>query len=364
MLGRITSIYLLVSAVASSVVRFLMWETSSHERIQVFALSDSAEKELRKIADKAPKHLSTEVCLPPLQAPLLIRPIKSVTRNLTRGWMAVRKMKRGMAQHQSRSAPIRKKSDPLDDRYWMIPLRFFKLILARVKWVLTNLITFFLSGFQNREAAIRWRPLIVLAHLSTTGRNPLKTLFTGIVEGSVLLVLTFFFSAQWAGNLIVTMYSVAYLLLAVSAARGLGLLYIRWSVRSAALHVVECESVDEIYGSLRVLCSMKRLLMRVNGAWYFEGKRLEAMSEFWEWQLRSERGEFDGEKKPPNSSSTMTSTTTTSTSTTTSSQHHTTNTSSSQPPATGITTATTTVTDPVALSGKPPSASVTHRTTV
>ena len=112
-----------------------------------------------------------------------------------------------------------------------------------------------------------------------------------------MLVLTFFFSAQWAGNLIVTAYSVAYLLIAVSVARGLGLAYIKWSVRSAGLHLVECESVEEIYGSLRVLCSMRHLLVRVNGAWYFEGKRMDTTPAFWDWELRSERGEFDDEKR-------------------------------------------------------------------
>jgi hypothetical protein len=270
-----------------------MWETSSHERVHIFALSESAEKHLRQIARKVPKELSTEECLPPLQAPLLIRPVESVTRNITRFWYAVTRMKRSIAQRQSYPA---RQNPHHDDRYWMIPIRFARVIIARVRWIVTNIFTFFLSGFQDQNSAIRWRPLIVLAHLSTSGRNPLKTLFTGVVEGSVLLVLTFFFSAQWAGNLLVTMYSVAYLLLAVSVARGLGLLYIKWSVRSAGLHVIECESVDEIYGSLRILCSMKRLLVRVNGAWYFEGKRMDKCTEYWDWELRSERGEFDEKK--------------------------------------------------------------------
>jgi hypothetical protein len=271
-----------------------MWEASSHERVHIFALSQPAEKQLRKIANKIPKELSTEMGLPPLQAPLLIRPLVSIKRNLTRLWFAVTKIKRGMAQQQS--PPPQPLLPHSDDRYWMIPVRFAKVLFTRLKWILTNIATFFLSGFRNQNAAIRWRPLIVLTHLSTTGRNPLKTLFTGVVEGSVLLILTFFFSAQWAGNLLVTMYSVAYLLIAVSVARGLGLAYIKWSVRSAGLHVIECESVEEIYGSLRVLCSMKHLLARVNGAWYFEGKRMDGSPEYWDWELRSERGEFDDEK--------------------------------------------------------------------
>ncbi len=195
-----------------------------------------------------------------------------------------------------------------DERYRMIPVHFTKVLFARLKWIITNILTFSASGFQTHSSAIRWRPLIVLVHLSTTGRNPLKTLFTGVVEGSVLLSLTFFFSAQWAGNLIVTAYSVAYLLISVSVARGLGLVYIKWSVRSAGLHLVECESTEEIYGSLRVLCSMKQLLVRVNGAWYFEGKRMDTTTAFREWQLSSERGEFDDEKThliPTTSTSTI-----------------------------------------------------------
>jgi hypothetical protein len=273
-----------------------MWETSSHERVHVFALSESAEEQLREIAGKIPSEMSTEMGLPPLQAPLLIRPLQSIKRNLLRFWSAVTRIKRGMAQPQNSPAPPQFSPALSDDRYWMIPLQFVKVITARVHWIITNIATFFLSGFQTQNAAIRWRPLIVLAHLSTSGRNPLKTLFTGVVEGAVLLLLTFFFAAQWAGNLVVTMYSLAYLLVFVSVARGLGLLYIKWSVRSAGLHVVECESVEEIYGSLRVLCSMKHLLVRVNGAWYFEGKRMDKSPEYWKWELRSERGEFDEKK--------------------------------------------------------------------
>lgn len=214
-------------------------------------------------------------------------------------------MKRQMTQRQKTRKPTQAYAAINNDSYWMIPVQFVKVVFARLQWIVTNLVTFFLAGFQDRNAAIRWRPLIVLIHLSTTGRDPLKTLFTGVVEGAVLLVLTFFFSAQWAGNLVVTMYSVSYLLVAVSVARALGLIYIKWSVRSAGLHVIECESVEEIYGSLRVICSMKRLLVRVNGAWYFEGKRLDNNPEYWEWELQSERGEFD--EKPfkfRNSSST------------------------------------------------------------
>lgn len=274
-----------------------MWETSSHERVHIFALSASAEKQLRQIANRVPRELSTEVGLPPLQASLLIRPVVSIKRNFTRFWLAMTRMKRGVAQEQLASTPPPTPLFDSDERYWMIPVRFMKVLIVRLRWIITNIVTFFLSGFRNHNAAIRWRPLIVLTHLSTTGRNPLKTLLTGVVEGSVLLLLTFFFSAQWAGNLLVTMYSVAYLLLAVSAARGLGLAYIKWSVRSAGLHVVECESVEEIHGSLRVLCSMEHLLVRVNGAWYFEGKRLDTTPAFWDWELRSERGEFDDEKR-------------------------------------------------------------------
>ncbi len=273
-----------------------MWETSSHERVHIFALSESAEQHLRKIAEKIPRELSMEMALPPLQAPLLIRPLQSIKRNFVRGWKAVTRIKRGIARPKNAPPPPQFPPKSSDDRYRMIPLQFARVLIARVWWILTNVVTFFLSGFKTHNTAIRWRPLIVLAHLSTSGRNPLKTLFTGVVEGAVLLLLTFFFASQWAGNLVVTMYSLAYLLVAVSVARGLGLLYIKWSVRSAGLHVVECESEEEIYGSLRVLCSMKRLLVRVNGAWYFEGKRMDKSPDYWDWELRSERGEFDEKK--------------------------------------------------------------------
>jgi hypothetical protein len=273
-----------------------MWETSSHERVHVFALSEPAEKQLRKIANTIPRELSTETNLPPLQAPLLIRPVESIKRNLTRFFFAITRIRRSIANNDASLPPLQVSAPNRPTQYWQIPLHFLKILSTRLQYITRKTVPFLLSGFQNRDAAIRWRPLVVLVHLSTTGRNPLKTLFTGIVEGAVLLILTFFFSAQWAGNLVVTMYSVAYLLLAVSVARGLGLAYIKWSVRAAGLHLVECESVDEIYGTLRVLCSMRGLLVRVNGAWFFEGKRLDTCAAFWEWELRSERGEFDDEK--------------------------------------------------------------------
>jgi hypothetical protein len=80
----------------------------------------------------------------------------------------------------------------------------------------------------------------------------------------------------------VTIYLVAYLFIAVSVARGLGLAYIKWSVRSTGPQVTECEAVDEIYASLRILCSMRHLLVRVNRAWYFEGKRMDLSPEYWD----------------------------------------------------------------------------------
>ena len=47
---------------------------------------------------------------------------------------------------------------------------------------------------------MRYRPLMILMHLSAEGRNPLITLFTGAVEGVILIVLTVFFEASWGGN--------------------------------------------------------------------------------------------------------------------------------------------------------------------
>ena len=121
-----------------------MWESSDHERVHIFALSQPAEKQLQQIANDIPRELSTEVDLPPLQAPLLVRPIVSVKRNLTRFWFAMTRIIRGVAPNQPAPPPLLVGTD---ERYWMIPVQFTRVLIARLKWIATNILAFFLSGF-------------------------------------------------------------------------------------------------------------------------------------------------------------------------------------------------------------------------
>lgn len=81
------------------------------------------------------------------------------------------------------------------------------------------------SSFVDNSAVPRWRPLVVLIHLCTTGRPQLRTLFTGFCEAALLLALTFFFAAQWGGTLYITAIALALLLLFISIGRALAITY-------------------------------------------------------------------------------------------------------------------------------------------
>lgn len=93
--------------------------------------------------------------------------------------------------------------------------------------VLKNPLSILQSGFSNKNkgAARRWRPLVVLIHLSTTGRPQLRTLFTGFCEAALLLALTFFFASQWGGNLYITSIALALLLIFITVGRALAIVY-------------------------------------------------------------------------------------------------------------------------------------------
>ncbi len=170
-------------------------------------------------------------------------------------------------------------------------------LVRSVRFYLLHPRTVLFSGFSmttRPSAARRYRPLIVLVHLSTASRNMLKTLFTGFVEAMLLLILTFFFTAQWGGNLIITAYAMLLLLIFVTAGRAIGLIYVFISAHVWGLHVVNCDERDEIRGVLRILCSMTGVLVQVNGASYCDGYRLNDMPAFSEWRAHYEDGEFDG----------------------------------------------------------------------
>ncbi|KAF2187028.1 hypothetical protein K469DRAFT_686241 [Zopfia rhizophila CBS 207.26] len=59
---------------------------------------------------------------------------------------------------------------------------------------------------------------------STEGRNPLLTLIIGFIEAGLLLVLTFFFTAQWGDNLVIAMITLVLLLVFVPLGRTIGLI--------------------------------------------------------------------------------------------------------------------------------------------
>jgi hypothetical protein len=178
-------------------------------------------------------------------------------------------------------------------------------IILKLKW--SN----FKSGFINTKAgaARRSRPLVILLHLSTEGRNQIKTLFTGFVEAALLFILTLFFAAQWGGNLYITAWALALLLLFITAGRVVGILYVSYSAKVWGLHVVDCNVPEEISGCIRILCSMEKVLVTVNGANYFEGYRLDFLgNDFRDWTLAYERGDFDDGEDEINQGPTRTNT--------------------------------------------------------
>jgi hypothetical protein len=161
------------------------------------------------------------------------------------------------------------------------------------KSVLQNPLSILRSGFANTEAAPRWRPLVVLIHLSTQGRPQLRTLFTGFCEAALLLVLTFFFASQWGGNLYITSIALALLLIFITLGRALAIIYVWLSARTWGLHTINCDEQSEILGCLRIVCSMEGVLVVVNGAHYYGGYRLDYYPEFRQWRKRYVTGEFD-----------------------------------------------------------------------
>ncbi|KZF23248.1 hypothetical protein L228DRAFT_281988 [Xylona heveae TC161] len=325
-----TSLWLLLSAAISALFRFVMWEKGHHERAKVFSLSRRSVDELRHLcrvsacyqADWGYKRGTTETEMPPLYPPFLLR-CQQIWFNLVGNKLyallssvvggAERLIKRlaGVKSPSSSSTPsnygddnnninwdLKNQKDTSLLKYWKSLAR---LVLIRLIYLVTHVRELLLAGFLRASAedsARRWRPLVILLHLSTTGRNPLVTLFTGAVEGVILVVLTFFFSAQWGGNLVVTFYSMVVLLVAVTIGRALGIWYVWRSAKEFGLHVIECESTMQIRGCLRILCSMKDVLVYVNGAWFFEGYRVDIAEGWLEWEREYNRGTYDYPLEP------------------------------------------------------------------
>lgn len=227
-----------------------------------------------------------------------------------------------------------------DDRSLQNALRHqAHLWSARLLWPIMNRRHFMRAGYEGAQwlrwhdlekrkaqlssvhvSARRYRPLIVLMHLSLSGRNPLATLFTGFVEGLILILLSIFLGAQWGRNLFILCYTILVLLIVVTAGRALGLWYVLQSSSTWGLHVLECETPRDIQGCLRILCSMKGVLVFVSGAYYFEGYRLDVRDGWSSWIVEFEKGMYDSDKMtttilsetstPPTSTTSITATTT------------------------------------------------------
>jgi hypothetical protein len=165
--------------------------------------------------------------------------------------------------------------------------------VTQLKGLLRHPLTMLKSGFTDTSEARRWRPLVVLIHLSTEGRPQLRTLFTGFIEAALLLILTFFFAAQWGGNLYITIWALGLLLLFITIGRALALIYVWLSAQVWSLHVINCDEADEINGCLRIVCSMEDVLVVVNGAHYFHGHRLDYLDAFRKWSTEYNSGAYD-----------------------------------------------------------------------
>lgn len=242
----------------------------------MYSLSDSAKKRLDKIIDGPVDGETTFTHLPPLQPPYVLF-MKRLAHRIFNP-----RSSSNTAHTSHRPASLFRKATKLVSRRLAYVFRqdnFFEMLRA---------------GFVGRTAsARRWRPVYLLIHLSTEGRNPLVTLFTGFIEAALLLVLTLFFAAQWGGNLVLTMIALVLLLVFVTLGRALGLIYVWLSSQVWGLSVVNCDSVDEIRGVLRIVCSIEGVLVHVNGATYYEGFRMDGREQFEEFIDDYERGNFD-----------------------------------------------------------------------
>ncbi|KAH8587405.1 hypothetical protein B0O99DRAFT_641798 [Bisporella sp. PMI_857] len=266
-----TALYLLSSAIISSGFRFVMWQLSEHELVSVYALSNRAKASLRHLIDNVPQHerRSTLTELPPSYPPL-ISTIRSIPQRIA-----------GNVQH-----------DHPRDAHWQ-PVKDYVQYFAAIFHTPIGTMK---SGFINTKASPRWRPLVILLHLSTVGRPQIKTLFTGFIEAVLLLILTFFFASQWGGNLYITMLALSMLLIFVTLGRALALVYVWFSARIWGLHVINCDEEEEIRGCMRILCSMEDALVIVNGAHYYNGHRLDFIGgAFRRWKNEYSRGLYDGD---------------------------------------------------------------------
>lgn len=284
-----------------------MWQTGHHEQVKswrslngltnhqltaiVYALSPKAQRKLQYLVhDKNNGQISSmEEEVPPLYPPLLTR-IRAVIHPLYPGlFVRLGWIEDSSGTYKAHLTPnIRKK-------WTNASQNAARRHISMLVWAIKNWRQVLQGGFFTHppSAARRWRPLIVLMHLSTEGRNFLMTLLTGFLEAALLVILTFFFAAQWGGNLVITTIAMGLLLVFITLGRALGLLYVYLSSRVWGLHVIDCSTHDEILGSLRILCSMTDVMVVVNGASYFDGYRLNDMADYETWKSEYDKGAYD-----------------------------------------------------------------------
>lgn len=280
----------------------------------MYDLSPTALDELRRLIKHSPSPPpSTVTEFPPLYTPalsILLNTIQSM-------WSTVTRSKKCKAQYTSFTGQGRSHEAPLQVirgalRSWIRKVRY---VVTKPGGVLASGIvvpsppvdvesevrpsprrrtsTRTWISADRYPAARRYRPLVILIHLSTSGRNVLKTLFTGLLEVVLLVVLTCFFAAQWGANLMITLYAMLILVAFITLGRMLGLIYVSLSAKVWGLHVINCDEDDEVRGVLRIICSMMDVLVLVNGATYCDGYRVDQLPAFAGWQRRYENGELD-----------------------------------------------------------------------
>lgn len=88
-------------------------------------------------------------------------------------------------------------------------------------------------------------------------------------------------------------YVTATLLVAITVGRALGLLYVQLSVKTYGLHMIETQNKDQLRGCLRVLCTLRDVLVTINGAWFFEGHRLDNRADWPHFQRCYSLGHMD-----------------------------------------------------------------------
>ena len=73
----------------------------------------------------------------------------------------------------------------------------------------------------------------------------------------------------------------------------MGLGYVQASVKTHGLHIIETQSKDQLRGCLRVLCTLTDVLVTINGAWFFEGHRLDNRPDWAHFQRCYSLGHMD-----------------------------------------------------------------------